>query len=92
LRAPRNVVCDSQEVSWKSTPASREKNSYPPFFGGALPVEAVLGESPVLAGRIEQSTVFAERKSSLWPFVKVSWSENACPDFRSRFILRLSSF
>src|SRR5437667_1049512 len=32
LRAPRNVVCDSQEVSWKSTLASREKKFLPSFF------------------------------------------------------------
>jgi len=92
LRAPRNVVCDSQEVSWERTLASREKKSYPLFLKGLSQVEAVLGESPVLAGRIERSTFFAEWKSSLWPFMKTSWSENACPDFLSKLILWLSNF
>ena len=44
----------------------------PLFSRGLLPVEIVLGESPVLTRRMERLTVFPEWKSSQWPFVKVS--------------------
>ena len=43
-------------------------------------MKLIYGESSDSRLRIGWSTVFPEWKSSLWLFVKVSGSENACPD------------
>jgi len=59
LRAPRIVVCDSPEGFLEEHSRVARIELLPPlFFRGLSPVEADLGESPVLAGRIEPSTVF----------------------------------
>jgi len=62
----------------------------PPFFPrGVSPVEAVLGDSCILARRMERSTVFPEWKSSVRLFMKISGSRIAYPDFGSRLVLPL---
>jgi len=63
----------------------------PLFLRGLSPVETDLGDSCNPQRRMERSTVFQEWKLSLWPFVKVSGSDIACLDFRSKPILQLPS-
>ena len=95
----RSITADAQEVGFAEIPyaervlSRREKKIPTPLFSrGLSPAETQTGESSDLRLGLGCSTVFPEWKSSLWPFAKVSGSECACPDFRSKLILRLSGF
>jgi len=62
----------------------------PLFFRGLLPVESDLGESSVSRLGIGWSTVFSRVEIEPMAFVKIPQSEIACPDSRSKHVMRLS--
>jgi len=73
----------------KAVSCREEKICGPLFSERVSPVEAVLGDSCILARRMERSTVFPEWKSSVRLFMKISGSRIAYPDFGSRLVLPL---
>jgi len=85
--SPKQQLESSAE---KAVSYHEKKICGPPFFPrGVSPVEAVLGDSCILARRMERSTVFPEWKSSVRLFMKISGSRIAYPDFGSRLVLPL---